>query len=152
MWRDFFEGGAAAFQGEHLGGEICDAIRGILRADAAGVDVGDEVAVGVGLAGAGSVGHVGGKAFGGGEARALSDQQYDHAGRKEIANVVHDADPGAPHDERLPDGPTESLYLLLKKLEEERHLRGDRSGREAVADNDLDVGRFGAALNDHALC
>ena len=152
LWCDFLEGCAAAFEGHHLSGEIRDAIRGILRADSARVNVGDEISVGVGLARAGSVGHVGGKAFGGGEARALSDQQNDHAGREKIANVVYDADARVTHDERLPDGPTETLHLLLEKWEEERHLGGDRGGREAVADHDLDVRRFGAALNDQVLC
>jgi len=37
----FLEGCAAVFQGQHLGGEICDAIGGFFDAEAAGVNVGD---------------------------------------------------------------------------------------------------------------
>jgi len=150
--RLFFDGGAAAFEGEHLGGEIRDARGGVFDAEAARVDVGDEIAVGVGLAGAGSVGHVGGKAFGGGEAGAFPDQEDDHAGREKVADGVHDADTGVAHNEGLAHGPTTISKLLLEQREQNWHLRGDCGAGEAVANHNLDIWRFWAALSDQGFC
>jgi hypothetical protein len=58
----------------HLPGKIQDSVGSDLRREAAGVDIGDQVAIGVGVRFVGAIGHVSGEAFGGGEAWALSDQ------------------------------------------------------------------------------
>ena len=55
-------------------GEIEDTFGGELWAEAPGVNVGNDVAVGVSVRSIGAVGHVGGKAVGSREAGALADQ------------------------------------------------------------------------------
>src|ERR1700747_1359108 len=112
------------------------------------MNVGDEVSVRVRVSRSRRIGHVRRETFRGGKTRPLPDQQYDHTGRKKLADIVHDADASVAHDKRLPDGPTAGSNLLLEELEEDRHLCGDRGAGKAVSDHDLDVGRFGAALSD----
>src|SRR5271168_715675 len=146
----FFEGGAADLREEHAGGEVGDAMRGFYWRDAAGVDVGDEVAVGVGVAGAGFVGHVSGEAFGGGEAGALADQEDQDTGGEQVADVVHDAYAAVADSEGLTDGPGVGAGMLVQKRKQGWDLSAYGGYREAVADYDLDVGGFGAALVDFA--
>src|SRR5271166_1825576 len=61
-------------QCHHLRGEVQDSHSGGLWVEAARVDVGDEIAVGVGVRWARLVSHVSGQAFCGGKARAFTDQ------------------------------------------------------------------------------
>src|SRR6266478_3750819 len=100
----FLKGCAAALQGHHLFCKVLDSACGILRADSARMNVGDEVSVRVRVSRAGRIGHVRRETLRGGKTRPLPDQQYDHTGRKKLADIVHDADAGVPHDKRLSIG------------------------------------------------
>src|SRR5258708_36647695 len=103
------------------------------------MDVGGEAFVRFVVSRAGSIGHVGRETFRGGKTRPLPDQQYDHTGRKKLADVVHDADARVAHDKRLTDGPTAGSNLLLEELKEKRHLGGAPGAGERVPDHDLEV-------------
>src|SRR5258707_10776200 len=128
----FLKGRAAAFQGYHLFRQVRDSACGIIRAHSARMNVGDEVSVRVRVSRAGRIGHVGRETLRGGKTRPLPDQQYDHTGRKKLADVVHDADTRVAHHKRLPDGPTAGSNPLLKELKEKWHLCGDRGAGKAV--------------------
>ena len=123
--RFFLEKGAAAMEGEHLGGKIGDAGGGFGDGNAAGVDIGDEVAVGVGVAGFWRVGHIGGEAFGGGQAGALADEQDEYAGGEEIADGVDNAHAAITDGEGLTQRPTAGAELIAKQGKQAGQLRGD---------------------------
>lgn len=79
------------------------------------MDVGDQVAVGVGVARFWRVGHVGGEAFGGGKAWAFTDEKDDDAGGEQVADLVHQANAAVANDEWLAEGPPSGPHLLIKR-------------------------------------
>src|SRR5262249_37911239 len=79
--REFLlHAGAAALTPHHLLGECRDAAGGGLGAHPAGVDVRDQVAVGVGVPGPRAVGEVRREALGGRQPGPLADEQHHHRG------------------------------------------------------------------------
>ena len=95
---------------------ICSARRAIRRAasygrDAPGVDVGDQVAAGVVVAGAGAIGHVGREALGGRQPGPLADQEDDHGRVEQLADVVEHADAAVADEERPAEPPAAARGL-----------------------------------------
>src|SRR5690349_10821716 len=91
-WRLFPDFYPARLQGHHLRRQIQNPSRCFLALNSAGVDVRDQISVGVGLSRARTIGHVGGEALGGCESGTLPDQQHGHTRLKEIADVIENSD------------------------------------------------------------
>ena len=95
------EGGAGVFEVdagelavEGLGEEVVEDLGGGGWGEAVGADVGDAVAVGVGVVGVGVVDEVGAEGCGGGEAGAFAEEDEGELGVLELADVVLDGDAG----------------------------------------------------------
>ena len=129
-----------------MGSEANDAFGGFRDRHAAGMNVGNKIAVSVSLAGFGSIGHVSGKAFGGGQARAFADKQDDQARGEEVSDVVHNTDAAIADDKGLAYGPPARAEFFVKKRKQRRDLGSNRGSRKTVANNHLDVRRLGAFL------
>ncbi len=123
----------------HLGSEAQDSVCGDLWAEAARVDVGDEIAVGVGVRRARLICHVGGQTLGGGEARAFADQQDCYFWGEQFADFAENADSAVANRERIADSPAARSCSFIQQWQESGNLCGDCRHREAVTDSDLYV-------------
>src|SRR5262249_20073174 len=75
VWQIFFDGYPTGLQAAHFIGQQENPAGGVFRGHPSAMDVGNEVAPGVGMAGSGPVSQVSGKALRGGQARTFADQQ-----------------------------------------------------------------------------
>jgi len=87
----------------------------LLCSYSADVDVGDEVAVGIGVKLVGLVGHVGGEAFCGGQTGAFSNEQEGDFGPEQIADLVQNSYSTITDCEGLPDSPGFCFGSLMEK-------------------------------------
>src|SRR6202007_3145626 len=85
----------------HAGGEGEDAGCGLFNGYTAGVNVGDQVPVGVGVQFVGPIRHVGGEALGRRKTRAFSYEEDRDFGMQQFADFVQDPDPAVANHERL---------------------------------------------------
>lgn len=115
------------------------------RAHAAGMDVRDQVAVRVGVAGLRPVGHVRREAVGGRQAGAFSDQEDGHSGGEHLADVVEDSDAAVSGDKGLAASPAASLRAFREGRQQVRDLTDDRGDGKSVTDGDLEIGLAWAA-------
>ena len=132
--------------GDHLSREVQDAMCAGFRIEAAHMNIGDKVAVGVRVTGARAVRHVGGKAFRRGQARAFADQQNGDARIQQLADFIQDSDAAVVDHERSADGPVAGPSAGIKQRKKRRDLCGDRRHGQAVADSDLNVPVRSASL------
>jgi hypothetical protein len=121
-----------------------DAPRRFAEPDAAGVDVGEQVALGVGVPGPRPVRQVRREALGCRQPRPFADQQHDHLRIEQFSDVVEDADAAVAHEEGPAETPAAALRLLLEQGQQPPHLRRHRRGRQPVPDGDLEIRRAGA--------
>ena len=89
--------------------------------DTGGVNVRDQVAPRVGVAGARAMGEIRGQALGGREAGAFADQEHDDLWIELFADVVEHADSAVTHDERMTDLPA----TIRGRVEQLRQQRRD---------------------------
>jgi hypothetical protein len=105
---------AADARVHHLLRKVEDTGGGVRGADAAGVDVGDQVAVGVSMGRVRFECHVGGEAGRRRQSRPLADQEDDDFRRQEFADVVDDADAAVADDERPPKSPASPCGAFMQ--------------------------------------
>jgi len=110
------------------------------------MDVADEVAVRVGLAGSRGVGEVGREAARGLQAGALADEQDREPASGDGADVVEDPDPGVLHEDRHAEAPAAGHGRGVDSVDDGGAALGERVRREPVPEDQLDVGAAGALL------
>src|SRR5437588_4000794 len=98
LFPDFYP---ARLEGHQPRREIQDPSGCFVELDSTGMDVGDQISVGVGLSRARTIGHVGGEALCGCQSGTLPDQQHGHARPKEIADVIENPDATETYSEGL---------------------------------------------------
>src|SRR5262245_39394110 len=106
-------------------------------AEPTGVDVGDEISLRVGVPGSRAIGHVRRQTLRRRKAGPLADEQHYDARLQELADVIHDANAAVPHGERHARAPAVFRGSGEQPRQKLWHLHPDRTGRESVADDNL---------------
>ncbi len=143
---NFFHVDATALLRSHLISERQNALHRFGVRDSRRVNVGDQIPSRVGVTGARPIGEVRRQTLGGCETGTLADQEHDDLWIELLANVVEHADSAMTDDKWLSDLPTTIRSRVEQHRQQRRHLRGNRRGRESVADDDLQLRTTRAAL------
>jgi hypothetical protein len=112
------------------------------------VDVRDEVALRVGVAGPRAVGQVRRQALRRRQPRPFADQQHHHGRVEQFAHVVEHADAAVADDERPAEAPAALGRAALQQRQQPRYRGGHRGDGQAVADDHLHVGPGRAVAGD----
>ncbi len=141
---------AALASFHHQGGEIQNALSGVLGANAASMNIRNKVSVGVSVGSFRPVCHVSGEALGSCQARPLSNQKDDDCGLQQLAELVENAYAAVVNCRYRTDAPASSLRARAKERQQSRDLLPDGGYRKPITDSDLQI-LFGNASVDEIL-
>jgi hypothetical protein len=116
-----------------------NSLRGRFRRNATGVDVGDEIALGIGVPGARPISEIRRQALGRGQSGPLADEQHNYRRTEDLADIVQDANAAIADHKRLTKTPATVGSVFFKERQETRDLGRDGRCGQTVSNHDLDV-------------